>query len=99
MLSDVGRACMARLLSSELTLDRKWQLIRASVAIEGRSKNPGHSHGVALDHRIRNRDMVSSAHDDTWVSCRMPPFLSISIGVSMRDGRALPGYCGELTGI
>lgn len=103
---------------SDLTLDRKWQLIRASVAIEGRSMtlyeevHPQSSATSATVHqafltqlssmlppscvpilitdagfrgawfrlvnrmgwywigRIRNRDMVSPAKDDTWVGCK-----------------------------
>lgn len=103
---------------SDLTLDRKWQLIRASVAIEGRSMtlyeevHPQSSatspnvHEAFLTQlatmlppscvpllitdagfrgawfrlvnrmgwywigRIRNRDMVSPANDDTWVGCK-----------------------------
>lgn len=103
---------------SDLTLDRKWQLIRASVAIEGRSMTlyeevhpqssatspnvheaflmqlatmlpPGCVPLLITDAgfrgawfrlvnrmgwywigRIRNRDMVSPADDDTWVGCK-----------------------------
>jgi len=103
---------------SDLTLDRKWQLIRASVAIEGRSMtlyeevHPQSSATSLTVHqafltqlatmlppacvpilitdagfrgvwfrlvnrmgwywigRIRNRDMVSLANNDTWVGCK-----------------------------
>ena len=103
---------------SDLTLDRKWQLIRASVAIEGRSMTlyeevhpqssatspsvhkaflvrlatmlpPGCVPILITDAgfrgawfrlvnhigwhwigRIRNRDMVSPANDDSWVGCK-----------------------------
>jgi len=103
---------------SDLTLDRKWQLIRASVAIEGRSMTlyeevhpqssatspnvheafltqlatmlpPGCEPILITDAgfrgawfrlvnrmgwhwigRIRNRDMISPANDDTWVGCK-----------------------------
>ena len=103
---------------SDLTLDRKWQLIRASVAIEGRSMtlyeevHPQSSATSLAVHqafltqlatmlppacvpilitdagfrgvwfrlvnrmgwywigRIRNRDMVSLANNDTWVGCK-----------------------------
>lgn len=103
---------------SDLTPDRHWQLLRASVAIEGRSMTlyeqvhpqsqatAPHVHEAFLNQlatilpqgcvpilitdagfrsvwfrlvnrmgwhwigRIRNRDMVSPADDDTWIGCK-----------------------------